>query len=219
MRELKESPYINSFMIKPVRSNTLKHTIQRSLNRETDIAEQGSTLDNNNITFQGSILLVEDTKENQIIALAMLSNLGLNVQLAENGLEAIQIISDKCFDLVFMDCLMPELDGYQTTRLIRSRQTDSDKRVPIIALTANAFDSAKEKCLASGMDDFISKPYDEADIIKVLQEYLSPNSYITVKNKVTQTEGDNDNALIENRDRINKLIDSLGHERFLIFSQ
>ncbi|OUL59138.1 hypothetical protein B1199_02340 [Pseudoalteromonas ulvae] len=124
------------------------------------------------------ILLVEDNKVNQIVATKMLSELSLEVDIAQNGLEALDILK-QCdvhhpYTLILMDCQMPELDGYQTTELIRAGDVGAYySAIPIIAMTANAMKGDKEACLACGMNDYISKPLQLDDIYQVLSLWLS----------------------------------------------
>ncbi|NVJ59411.1 MAG: PAS domain S-box protein [Gammaproteobacteria bacterium] len=108
-----------------------------------------------------SVLLVEDNRVNQTVAKAMLTKLNLSCEIANNGLEALSILQNKSntIDLVLMDCQMPQMDGYQATAEIRNGTCgDSNKEIPIIALTANALKGDKERCLAAGMNDYLSKP-------------------------------------------------------------
>src|SRR6185295_10162002 len=91
------------------------------------------------------------------VATRMLERLGYRVEVAENGVEALAILSDKSFDLVLMDCQMPEMDGFETARAIRLRE-GAEKHTPIVAMTANAMQGDRERCLAAGMDDYIAKP-------------------------------------------------------------
>ncbi|MGZ8217439.1 EAL domain-containing protein [Methylomagnum sp.] len=111
------------------------------------------------------VLLVEDTEVNQDVAVAMLRRLGCEVCLAANGDEALREAAPDRFDVALMDCQMPVMDGYQTTRLIRAKEAGSwrdgasRRRLPIIALTAHAIAGDREKCLAAGMDDYLSKPF------------------------------------------------------------
>jgi PAS domain S-box-containing protein len=121
------------------------------------------------------ILLVEDNKVNQQVAEFMLTKLGYEFEVAENGLEAVNILSNKqdYFDLILMDCQMPEMDGYEASRHVREGNAGKlNQTIPIIALTANAMEGDKEKCLAAGMDGYLSKPIQLAKLKNVLEEYL-----------------------------------------------
>jgi signal transduction histidine kinase/DNA-binding response OmpR family regulator len=111
-----------------------------------------------------NILVVEDNAVNQEVALGMLSKIGFNADVADNGQEGLNALEAGTFDLVLMDCQMPVLDGYAATGEIRKREGAS-KHTPIIALTANAMTGDAEKCLAAGMDDYLSKPF-EADALE-----------------------------------------------------
>jgi len=102
------------------------------------------------------VLLAEDNPVNQFVAGEMLRRLGCEVTLAQNGQQALDAAGQQSFDLIFMDCDMPVLDGYDATRAIRAEQVA--ERVPIIALTASAFDGERARCLDAGMDDFLAKP-------------------------------------------------------------
>ncbi|MBC7690875.1 MAG: response regulator [Methylotenera sp.] len=115
------------------------------------------------------ILVAEDNSVNQIIAVKMLEKLGHTAVAVANGQEAIQALSQISYDLVFMDCQMPELDGYEATRRIRQEETTAIRIVPIVAMTANAMNGDREKCLAAGMNDYISKPMKLADLDAVIE--------------------------------------------------
>ena len=105
------------------------------------------------------VLLAEDNPVNQKIAEAMLNFLGCRVEIAVNGLDALTLFKQSDYDLILMDCMMPEMDGYTATREIRSLETASGNRpVPILALTANAMAGDREKCLSAGMTDYLAKP-------------------------------------------------------------
>jgi CheY-like chemotaxis protein len=116
--------------------------------------------------FKPHVLVVEDNVINQKLASALLARLGCEVEIAANGLKALQLLSDTAFDLVFMDCQMPEKDGFETTREIRGGARVLDHNVPIVAMTANGFAQDRDRCINSGMDDYISKPIS----LRVLQE-------------------------------------------------
>lgn len=128
------------------------------------------------------VLLAEDNSINQEIGSAMLESLGCKVVLAESGTEAIEAFGKETFDLVLMDCQMPEMDGYEATRIIRQKEQQADrsdsgrKRSCIIALTANALMGDKEKCLAAGMDDYLAKPFTIHQIHTVMSRWLGTDS-------------------------------------------
>jgi signal transduction histidine kinase/CheY-like chemotaxis protein len=114
------------------------------------------------------VLLVEDNPVNQKVAKYMLSRAGCRVDLAENGREAVVLVAHCAYDVVFMDCLMPEMDGYAATAEIR-RDEPPGRRVRIVAMTANALRGDRERCLAAGMDDYLSKPLDPHELAAALE--------------------------------------------------
>ncbi|WP_426416853.1 response regulator [Aestuariirhabdus sp. LZHN29] len=115
------------------------------------------------------MLLVEDNETNQKVAEAMLEHLGHRVILCSNGKRALELCRVRAFDLIFMDCNMPIMDGYQTTR--RMRQINGVQNVPIIALTANALSEDRQKCLDAGMSDYISKPFRKQDLAAIIDKW------------------------------------------------
>ncbi len=114
------------------------------------------------------ILVVEDNPVNQKITVNYLRKLGLTAEVASNGQAAVAAVAQKEYDLVFMDCLMPEMDGYTATRQIR----EMGKTMPVIALTADAFTETRQKCLEAGMNDYVSKPFKRDNLLKLLDKYL-----------------------------------------------
>ncbi|QGG48350.1 hybrid sensor histidine kinase/response regulator [Heliorestis convoluta] len=122
------------------------------------------------------VLLVEDNRVNQKLAVFLLNKLGLTVAIARNGREAVEAVQEREFELIFMDCQMPELDGFEATQLIREWEANSERRTPIIAMTAMAMQGDRQRCIDSGMDDYISKPIKMEQIITVLKQWLSPQS-------------------------------------------
>jgi len=120
------------------------------------------------------ILLVEDNPVNREVAVGMLESLGCSVDAAQNGRLAIEAMSISAYDAVLMDCQMPVMDGMTATGEIRRReQTSGGARVPIIALTANAMEGDRERCLAAGMDDFLSKPFTRQQLATLLRRWLA----------------------------------------------
>ncbi|WP_299018062.1 response regulator [uncultured Photobacterium sp.] len=120
---------------------------------------------------QAVVLVVEDTTVNQKVARMMLEKLGVRVVIADNGREAVSKYSDNHFDLIFMDCQMPVLDGFGATRAIRDLESEG-RRIPIVALTANVIKEEKDKCFIAGMDDFVSKPVSQKMLALMLEKYL-----------------------------------------------
>jgi signal transduction histidine kinase/DNA-binding response OmpR family regulator len=116
------------------------------------------------------LLLVEDTPANQTVALSMLKHLGLQADLAENGEQALRQWKDKAYDLIFMDCRMPVMDGYQASRAIRALADGAD--VPIIALTANAGEEDRQRCFEAGMNDVLVKPFQMQDLSQAVARWL-----------------------------------------------
>jgi len=123
--------------------------------------------------IRGNILLVEDNLINQQVALGILQIQGYNVTVVNNGREALDAHSQGDFDLILMDCHMPEMDGFEATREIRGRErTFTGKRVPIVALTANAMAQDREECLNAGMDDHLSKPFSMQTLQDMLDRWM-----------------------------------------------
>jgi CheY-like chemotaxis protein len=119
------------------------------------------------------VLVVEDNAVNQRVALRLLSKLGLRADVAANGREALDMLKILPYNLVLMDCQMPEMNGYEATEQIRLREGNGP-RVPIIALTAEAVGGCRERCLESGMDDVITKPVTLQDLDRTLFTWLQP---------------------------------------------
>lgn len=140
------------------------------------------------------ILLVEDNPINQQVALRILGKLGYRADAVGNGLEALKVLQNVSYDLILMDCQMPEMDGYMTSVEIRKKEKSENKPpIPILAMTAHALKGDREKCLEAGMDDYMSKPIDPKTIATLLEKWLkievtpeSPAKMITPKKIVGQ---------------------------------
>ncbi len=126
--------------------------------------------------FNAKILVVDDNEVNQIVAKDMLETFGIKVKIADNGKKAINLLTKHHFDLVFMDCQMPIMDGYEATQHIRnSKQTAINSNIPIIAMTANAMHGDEQKCYDVGMDDYLAKPFDLTTLLTILTDWLNTN--------------------------------------------
>ena len=120
------------------------------------------------------VLLIEDNPVNQKLAELILKKWGCNVIIAENGKKALDILKNKQFDFILMDCQMPEMDGFEATKAIRKKESKTGAHIPIIAMTALAMKTDKERCIQAGMDAYISKPIKQDELLKVITEILSP---------------------------------------------
>ncbi len=106
------------------------------------------------------LLLVEDNVLNQKLIFLNLTKFGFSIDVANNGLEAVEKVQEKRYDLILMDLMMPVMDGFDATRAIRDLEDKNGLHTPIIGLTANTFDADREKCLGIGMDEYMAKPFD-----------------------------------------------------------
>ncbi|NOR57315.1 MAG: response regulator [Sulfurimonas sp.] len=165
---------IDGFFPKPATTNDLFYALNTLL-EDKETPDISFVEDNNDLTFENNILLVEDNLTNQLVANGMLENFGLEADIANNGIEALDILNNSSitYDLIFMDCQMPELDGYDTTKAIRANEAgESYTKIPIVAMTANAMHGDQEKCMAAGMDDYLAKPIDRELLKNILIKWL-----------------------------------------------
>jgi PAS domain S-box-containing protein len=150
--------------------------ITRHMLREINTRKESAEAQNE--SFEGAqILLAEDNPTNQMVATTMLEKMGCHVTPAGNGHEVVRLIKQRHFDLIFMDCEMPEMDGFEATRTIRVlEKRESFEKTPIVAFTAHAIKGDDQKCYAAGMDDYITKPIKKQAMITVLNKWLSAAS-------------------------------------------
>ncbi len=174
--QLKESKEIGiaRYIHKPIRQSDLYNVIANILSAASADSQLSVINDKSHEKdLQGVVLLAEDNPVNQQVARAMLQNIGLRMELASNGQEAYQMVKNNHYDLVFMDCQMPVMDGYEATKLIRELP-DNRGNLSIVALTANALSDDRQKCLDVGMNDFLSKPFSLTQLRAMLERWL-PN--------------------------------------------
>ena len=194
LREAKEAG-IELALNKPVRQADLLGAIRAVLKPASDQPlggpppSTGASIDQHTL-IPAHVLLAEDNPINQQVATAMLEKMGCQVTLAHNGREAVELAKPGRFDLVLMDCQMPEMDGFDATRGIRAQEV-GHRTTPIIALTANALHGDRERCLAAGMSDYLSKPFSGASLraalLKWLPEVISARSAAPTTPEGTQT--------------------------------
>jgi CheY-like chemotaxis protein len=128
-------------------------------------------------SLSGRVLLVEDNPVNRLVATTMLAPMGLEVTECEDGQQALERLREQPYDLVLMDCQMPVLDGFGATAAIRTGEAGADRsRVPIVAFTANALDGDAERCLAAGMDGYLSKPFTREQLATAVGIWLGATS-------------------------------------------
>ncbi len=160
---------ITAYLAKPVSRVELHQVLARVLHLNLDVppsfAEVGVSQDAPRTL---DLLLVEDNAINQKLAIALLERWGHRVTVAENGQVALDWVSKHTFDVILMDMMMPVMDGLEATRHIRAKET-AGSRIPIVAMTANAMESDRERCLEAGMDDYISKPIKAQELLALLQ--------------------------------------------------
>jgi diguanylate cyclase (GGDEF)-like protein len=167
---------IDYYLTKPVRQSDLYDAISTAMS-VTRVIERGSpspALGQPPAALCGRVLVAEDNRVNQQVASAMLESLGLSCSIAGNGAVALERLRAERFELVLMDCQMPEMDGFAATAQIRSLQREGLLRpdLPVVALTANAVEGDRERCLAAGMDDYLSKPFTREQLGATLARWL-----------------------------------------------
>jgi len=173
-KRAKENGFV-AFLTKPVRQQHLLECMSSvlgyaSIDEERFITKY--TIKEESVT-DANILLVEDNKVNQMVALALLKSFGVTVTVANDGLEAYEAVQKNNYQLILMDCQMPVMDGFESTKKIRAFQSKEKlDPVPILALTANAMEGDRETCLAAGMNDFLTKPIHKETLHEAIKQWL-----------------------------------------------
>jgi len=174
-----EGASVDACLVKPVRHSQLLNTLATAWSKRLarTAAESGTTKVTPTANLVAGrfadcclrVLVAEDNVVNQKVALSMLERLGVRADVAGNGRKAVDMLRMLSYDVVFMDCQMPEMNGYEAAAEIRSRE-GPDRRVAIIAMTAEVIAGTRERCIQAGMDDFIAKPVKLQDLIEVLEK-------------------------------------------------
>ncbi len=143
-----------------------RYTVAEAMNSDSTPQHEGSAT-------SARVLVVDDNKVNQKVAKKMLERIGCTVSVAQNGQEAVEMVGAEGFDQIYMDCQMPVMDGFEATRTIRNSEKGTGKHVPIIAMTANAMEGDRRRCIESGMDDFLTKPVKAALLGEMVKKYAN----------------------------------------------
>ncbi|NNE97992.1 MAG: response regulator [Pyrinomonadaceae bacterium] len=223
---------VNSFLYKPVRQSKLQaklieiagkeyidpnpNTTSRTKKDPIRPKDSSPRFDIEPIKGLPSVILVaEDNPVNQKVILSQIAKLGFKADLVENGKQAIAAIGKNQYAMILMDCQMPVLDGLQATQKIRELEKDTGRRIPIIAVTANAIEGDREQCIAVGMDDYISKPTKKNELNELISKYMhisaeeKPSLKPAEESKPDPTES-NEAKLID--ERLRDLGESCGEE-------
>lgn len=195
----------SGYLVKPVPQKTLSKAMETILyardkredlplvTRHTVVSQETSAkvAENKNVHFNANILVAEDNRTNQLMITQMLEMMGCTLDIANNGQEAIDALEKNDYDIVLMDCMMPEMNGYEATEAIRDNE-DEDEHMTIIALTANALPEDKKKCIDTGMDDYLTKPMQKSDLQKILTKWLPVEKHVDIAD---ENEDDNPNKV------------------------
>ena len=168
----REVPGADAEMVKPVRPSQLFDVLQTVLAQRPGAADAAAVVSTNAPQRNARVLVVDDNGANQKVALRMVERLGYRADIAGTGAEAVVMVGHGHYDAVLMDCQMPEVDGYEASRQIRHNERGG-RHVPIIAMTADTETGERERCLAAGMDDYISKPVKMHVVAAVLERWLA----------------------------------------------
>jgi len=172
---------ISAYLVKPIRQGELLSSIRQILRKTPELkpvplVTRHTLRESQN---RARILLAEDNAVNQTLAVRLLEKRGYVVSVAGDGHTAVAALEKDAFDLVLMDIQMPGMDGFETTSLIRKKEEGTSRHIPIIAMTAHALKGDQERCLAAGMDGYVSKPIRTSELFSAI-EGLLPNKGSTL---------------------------------------
>jgi two-component system sensor histidine kinase/response regulator len=190
-----EKSGLAAYLTKPVRKLDLHASLRKVLSRVTENNQPRPVTKPVNTRKAAQldlyILVAEDNETNQEVAFGMLQKFGCRVKIVPNGEHAVAAVRENTYDVVFMDCQMPVMDGYQAAAEIRRIEKTKviKKHIPIIALTANALEGDREKCLSAGMDDYISKPFKKDEVFTILEQWSRVESGVPADNQSVEETG------------------------------
>ena len=181
-RDKVKSAGIDAYMLKPLRANDLSKVIEKIF-QDRRVKPEFASASTSSFDFKNlNVLLVEDVKMNQELAIEILSKKDISVTVANNGKEGVDEVERNDFDIILMDMQMPVMDGCQATEEIRSL----NRNLPIVAMTANAMTGDKNKCLASGMNDYITKPINPEEMFKAIAKWVSYSRNLGTNNALPE---------------------------------
>ena len=187
----------SSYLTKPIRQSQLYDALSEALLGAVEVVSK-QALRPVPAKRRDAILLAEDNVVNSAVALQQLTRLGYTVDVVGNGQEALEKVTSGAYGLIFMDCRMPVMDGFEAARAIRKLESRTGKRVPIVAMTANALSSHREECLTAGMDDYLTKPVGLDDLRAVLKRWLgSAESEIIDRDRINGIFNGDRDAVVE----------------------
>jgi CheY-like chemotaxis protein len=167
---------VKAYLTKPIRQSALRQAILSAMSIAADQKAQPTLIAHQSLLEAKHglrILLAEDNAVNQVLARRLLEKMGHTVVVVNNGLEAVKaILETESFDAALMDVQMPEMDGFEATQAIRAAERTSGNHLPIVALTAHAMKGDEERCLAVGMDGYISKPIRTAELVAIFEQLV-----------------------------------------------
>jgi two-component system, sensor histidine kinase and response regulator len=176
---------VAAYLSKPIRQAELHTAMLSLLGRKQPTSEPSGLVTRHSLregrSFAAArrVLVAEDNVVNQQLARRLLEKRGHQVVVAQNGREALEALGRHSFDLILMDVQMPEMDGFEATATIREREKISGSHLPIIAMTANAMKGDRERCMAAGMDAYVSKPVDSRELFEAIEKLAVPSQRAT----------------------------------------
>jgi len=209
---------IAAYLTKPVRPSELLDAILTALGTRTRGDIPGTLVTRHSLREDRShlrVLLAEDNAVNQLVALRVLEKQGHVVTVAANGRKALEALEKETYDVVLMDIQMPEMDGWEATRAIREKERATGEHIPIVAMTAHAMKGDEERCLAAGMDQYLTKPIQTLELLATLEEIMnrkgSADHAVGSPSKKPNREAVDLAAVLERLDGDRALFDELTH--------